>query len=679
MYDNLHVTFRVGAIELNPGEVVCVSGNCDALGNWNFNGVLPLEAQHDPILGDLWTGRIQCAKRSTLRYRYVVCMILDQPKNRVIVRRWETNLEPRKISNIDDNEDSVASDQFGYIDAMNYDVQGGWMTHETIVQLKLYNMPVQIWKRKYAGKHFRLKMTAIDLRRHDSESAMDEDSTNEVNDTSPTGLTWPITELAVMNDSECEFTLQSQFGRVTKPDESVVFQVQVIEPESIAYLVDFYVEDVHRNEDDPNPPEHAGFCYILPSVFRQTTGVSTIPVTGFKRQPIGQLTVEYLVIRPMRDYECDLSVSYAKHWKRGRKTLDVGHRGAGSSFNKTQHCANIRENTVTSLKHAANHGADFVEFDVQVSKDLVPIIYHDFHVCICTKKKYSGDDSELLEVPVKDLTVLQLQGLKLQHVTERAQLGAAGTNGSSMATSTSPVGITTTATPRLFVHDDHEDSQPFPTFKQVLDAVDLHVGFNVEIKWNLQRKDGSQELHSQMEVNLYLDTILKVLMENAGKRRIVISCFNPDICTMVRLKQNKYPVLFLTQGQSKKFPPYLDPRTASIPMAIYFARSAGILGIDVHTEDLLEDQSAVRQCKDANLIMFSWGEDNNDPRVITFLRNLGLHGVIYDRIDEHKTDKDNVFLMESKSRRALLESAVGTAFCSDTASSTNESILPAGL
>ena len=31
-------------------------------------------------------------------------------------------------------------------------------------------------------------------------------------------------------------------------------------------------------------------------------------------------------------------------------------------------------------------GADFVEFDVQLSKDNVPVIYHDFTVCLSLKK-----------------------------------------------------------------------------------------------------------------------------------------------------------------------------------------------------------------------------------------------------------------------------------------------------
>lgn len=44
------------------------------------------------------------------------------------------------------------------------------------------------------------------------------------------------------------------------------------------------------------------------------------------------ISVDYLIIRPMKDFVCDLSVTYAKHWRTfDKKGLDVGHRGAGNA------------------------------------------------------------------------------------------------------------------------------------------------------------------------------------------------------------------------------------------------------------------------------------------------------------------------------------------------------------
>ena len=45
----------------------------------------------------------------------------------------------------------------------------------------------------------------------------------------------------------------------------------------------------------------------------------------------------------------------------------------------------------------------------------------------------------------------------------------------------------------------------------------------------------------------------------------------------VRHKQTKYPVMFLTQGVTSKYPMYHDPRCHTIEAAVYFAQSLGIL------------------------------------------------------------------------------------------------------
>lgn len=127
----------------------------------------------------------------------------------------------------------------------------------------------------------------------------------------------------------------------------------------------------------------------------------------------------------------------------------------------------------------------------------------------------------------------------------------------------------------------------------MLEVIDPHVGFNVEIKWSNQLIDGSQELENSFDINLYLDTILDVVLRYGGERRIIFSCFNADACRVIRLKQNKYPVMFLTQGQTAKYPNFTDPRCQTIEAAVQFAVCTELLGVNVHTEDLLRDNSQV--------------------------------------------------------------------------------------
>lgn len=106
-----------------------------------------------------------------------------------------------------------------------------------------------------------------------------------------------------------------------------------------------------------------------------------------------------------------------RYWNEKYRGLDVGHRGAGTSF-KVSSSGTIRENTIASLKKAGESGAHFVEFDVQLSKDLIPIIYHDFHVAVSLKKKATFDVNDMMELPTRELTLEQLKNLKVYHVVE---------------------------------------------------------------------------------------------------------------------------------------------------------------------------------------------------------------------------------------------------------------------
>lgn len=144
--------------------------------------------------------------------------------------------------------------------------------------------------------------------------------------------------------------------------------------------------------------------------------------------------------------------------------------------------------------------------------------------------------------------------------------------------------------------DEHiEDHQPFPQLCEALDRIDSSVGFNIEIKWSQERIDGTHESSVMVDRNLYLDCILDVVLAKAGDRRIVFSCFDADICTMLRNKQNIYPVMFLTQGITSKYIKYAEPRCSTIEYAVRNACCMELLGIVAHTEDLLRDASQVRQ------------------------------------------------------------------------------------
>ena len=76
------------------------------------------------------------------------------------------------------------------------------------------------------------------------------------------------------------------------------------------------------------------------------------------------------------------------------RPLVLGHRGA---------CAHSPENTIASFRRSLDDGADGFELDVQLSKDGVPVVIHDWTVDRCSPgtgavKDLSSDELVALDV-----------------------------------------------------------------------------------------------------------------------------------------------------------------------------------------------------------------------------------------------------------------------------------------
>ncbi|XP_070501994.1 glycerophosphocholine phosphodiesterase GPCPD1-like [Chironomus tepperi] len=622
-------TFKVFVnTDLNLHEKVAVTGSCDELGNW--------DPDHCVLLSDdgsnTWTLKLNVPSKIEINYRYFIASIDPSNSSNVHVRKWETHLKARCIP----AEETLTSDNnletFGVVDGIEK-VDKGWLTNETILQFKFFNNPFML-KERIKNRLLYVKMTPMNLRINAESSnlnaIMDESLSNDTRENATDTPAYAFTEVATINGDEYMYTKQEQFGRAYKNDDVLTFHVTVTEPENIAYLIDLYTYS-KKSMLDHDPPYHLGYHYLLPNMLRKSEGCLELPITcSSKHRPLGMMRVEYVKITPINDPKCDLSITYERHWNEKHKGLDVGHRGAGTSF-KSSSGNTIRENTIASLKKAASSGAKFVEFDVQLSKDLHPVIYHDFHVYVSLKKKGTFDANDLLELPMKELTLEQLKNLKVYHTVE----------GRSRE-------------PKFF-DEDLAEHQPFPELAEALEMIDEDVGFNIEIKSAQELEDGTLEsTSSSIDKNLYVDCILEVVLAKAGKRRIVFSSFDPDICIMLRNKQNVYPTMFLTLGKTTRYKQYRFPLCNTIQNAVKFSVANELLGIVAHSEDLLRDISQVNLVKDHGLAIFCWGDDNNCKDNIKFLKDKGLHAIIYDKVDV-LIDKEVYYVgTESKTESDIL-------------------------
>ncbi|XP_044232748.1 glycerophosphocholine phosphodiesterase GPCPD1 isoform X1 [Thunnus albacares] len=632
--------------ETSPGEVIAVTGSCETLGSWSHQKAVILHPDGND--GNTWTRTITIPKGIVSKYRYFKGFFLES-KNadgpcQVIVNMWETHHQPRTMSptashlNIDDGE-------FGVHNGMNC-VDSGWLTCQTEIRLRLHYSkmsPVSITKKKFKKSRFRIKLTLEGIEEEEDE----ED--NELSPSSWHKMTSTLETSMISANGYKSRHSQPECGYALEPSQWTEYSIHTMDPDNLELTFEFFEEDMseHVVHGDTHPG-HVGTACLLSSSFLENgkdTGVATLPIMGRNsRQTIGKVRVDYLVIRPIQGLQCDMSSSFTKYWKK-RSTLDVGHRGAGSTHAAKHH--RVRENTIASFKSAAKHGAAYIEFDVHLSKDAVPIVYHDLTCCISTKKKNDNTSLELIEVPVKDLTYDQLQLLKLAHATAMK-----GNDHKDL----------------LDDEEEIDEHQPFPSLSQIFQAIPEHVGFNIELKWICQMKDGSWDgnLSSYFNMNTFLDIVLSCVLQKGGKRRIVFSCFDPDICTMVRQKQNKYPILFLTQGISDRYPELMDIRCQTTQIAMSFAQSENILGISAHTEELLKHLSYIGEAQAKGLVVFSWGDDNNDHQTRRKLREQGIDGLIYDRICEDQGEQPNIFQIEEQHslREVITEETLKSSTCS---------------
>nr|CAD7205841.1 unnamed protein product [Timema douglasi] len=245
--------FRVEA-ETLPGETVCVTGDCRSLGGWASSRVLQLSQESRMwihhcmvpvglIASNVWSSVVAIPAKRDVQYRYAVCVII-QPDGHtitdthIIVRHWETHTIPRLVtakagSNV---EESDVLDVYGH-HAHYRKVDRGWLTTNTVIQLKLHGKLLVFWKKKLEGRKMYVKVSPVNLVRKQSQEGMSAleniDESMDTHDGPEEPDLWPIAEIAAMNEEDRTFHLQNQFGNACTSDDFVIFNISVLFPETV--------------------------------------------------------------------------------------------------------------------------------------------------------------------------------------------------------------------------------------------------------------------------------------------------------------------------------------------------------------------------------------------------------------------------------------------------------------
>jgi glycerophosphodiester phosphodiesterase len=365
-------------------------------------------------------------------------------------------------------------------------------------------------------------------------------------------------------------------------------------------------------------------------------GDSTVPIVAANTlDVIGSVTFNFLVITPFKHPNMSITGNQT-YWRSMSSTMVIGHRGLGKNM-ASRNSLQLGENTIQSFIAAANLGASYVEFDVQLTKDHVPVIYHDFLV------SETGIDA-----PVHTLTLDQFLELgKSRHrnvlpdsvdVNRDTSLGprqrsmSVGGSEYNPAELTEKIKHTRDFKKKGFKGNTRGEhiQAPFATLEELFRKVPKPVGFNIELKYPMLHESEEEEMDTYaVELNSFVDTILTKVYDLGVGRDMLFSSFNPDVCLLLSFKQPSIPVLFLSDSGAS---PVGDIRASSLQEAIRFASRWNLLGIVTQAEPLVLCPRLVRIVKESGLVCVSYGSLNNDGVNVDYQVAEGIDAVIVDSV-----------------------------------------------
>ncbi|KAJ8771982.1 hypothetical protein K2173_027159 [Erythroxylum novogranatense] len=289
------------------------------------------------------------------------------------------------------------------------------------------------------------------------------------------------------------------------------------------------------------------------------------------------------------------------------KFLVIGHRGHGKNKFQTtdRRMEAIKENSIMSFNAAAKYPLDFIEFDVQVTKDGCPVIFHDDVILSVDNLVKQGT---VAEKRVTDLTLSEF----LSHGTQR---------------NTSVIGkaLFRKTKDGKIVKWEVEEDDSLCTLQDAFQLVKPSLGFNIELKFD------DHTVYHQDHLIESLHSVLNVVFECANDRPIIFSSFQPDAALLVGKLQNKYPVFFLTDAGTRL---YDDVRRNSLEEAVKVCLQGGLQGIVSHAKGVFANPSSVIKIKDAKLSLVTYGELNNVAEAVHMQHLMGIDGVIVDFVQE---------------------------------------------
>ncbi|KAL9090459.1 MAG: hypothetical protein Q9159_001989 [Coniocarpon cinnabarinum] len=425
-------------------------------------------------------------------------------------------------------------------------------------------------------------------------------------------------------------------------NEPAIFEAA--DPESVSLAFDVFLGAFRKQQEELIGSAIIQVGSIQPEVGKNRESlVRTHSVPILEKDTmrhLGAVTFSVLTITPFRHPEQSREKRPTQIQRDSCEGMRVvGHRGLGMNKHTERHLQ-IGENTIESFLSATRLGASWVECDVQLTKDDVPVIYHDFLA------SETGTDapvhtlslSQFLHMSSMQLTnddvAASTRGRQYHHRSKRRTLSLSARENNDFEVDALNARFRNTLEFRLSGFKGNTRpkcvQQPLETLEGMLTKLPETITINFEIKYPMlfEAEDWEMDTYA-FELNHFVDTILRVIYNFSNKRSIVFSSFSPEICIALVSKQSDYPVLFLNDAGNF---PTGDTRASSLQEAIHFARAWGLAGIVMASEPFVLCPGLINYAKGFGLSVASYGSLNNEPDSAIAQAEAGLDTLICDKV-----------------------------------------------
>ena len=278
-----------------------------------------------------------------------------------------------------------------------------------------------------------------------------------------------------------------------------------------------------------------------------------------------------------------------------------GHRGARGD---------LPENTLESFKYLFDNAINAYETDILISKDLIPVITHDFRLDPSLTKDKEGNWIKDENIKIFDLTYDEISKFDVGSLNKLTRYG------------------------RRFVNQRSLENQKIPKLSELLELSSKNVLQNLLI--NLEIKSTPDEKKLTPDPKDLVQIVLNEINNSNLKDKIIISSFDWRILREVKKQSPEIPRAYLTFQQEKGMKikktiysksPWID----HIPLTIVYdlpkiIKELGGSAWHPYYKDI--NKKAVKDAHDNNLPVNVWTVNDEDDMLKMI--EYGVDGIMTD-------------------------------------------------